>query len=241
MPSESKWRQAASLAWQDVLAGIFEQAAILEHDNGLPRRDADAMAIGGYLDERYASGLRGAGILSELARADHSRLSPELAPVLTACGLLGARAPVYGFGHVVPDDGVYRPAMPDERDATAAVIVPITSMGEGLVDLVAQCLRSGRMIARLGVGDLVGLDEVDRARGCDTPLLIFNTTLDWLRGGCWGAVVVDWHDIGWRLEGVRTLLCRTTLAARLHQATRRCWPRPAIMAPSARKELRCAA
>ena len=63
------------------------------------------------------------------------------------------------------------------------------------------------MRSRLGIAAVVGLDEVERARETDTPLLVFDHTIRWLYARSPGAVIVDWNRAAREIEGVKTLLC----------------------------------
>jgi hypothetical protein len=153
-------------------------------------------------------------------------MQPDLAPVLAALGLANVRGPAWGFGHVVADGETYRPAI-DEEMGHAAFIVPAIERG-GVVDLVACTVWPPRMRSRHGIAAVVGLDEVERARDADAPLLVFDNTIRWLRANTHGAVVVDWDRAAGAIEGVSVLICIAALAPRLREATRRCWPRPTI-------------
>jgi hypothetical protein len=210
----------------DLRAEFNERAAILEYDNGLTRDAAEAQAVRELVDRLQERAQRQTGIVAELAGADRRRSHPDLAEVLVALGLANVRAPAWGFDAVVPEDGTYRPASPDEA-GHQAVIVPAAEDG-AVVDLVAQGLNSGRMLSRLGATTVLGSDEIERARQLDDPLIVFNNALSWLRGHTRGVVVLNWREAGRELEGVETLLCRTDLAERLHEATRQCWPVPTI-------------
>ena len=88
-----------------------------------------------------------------------------------------------------------------ESTAASAVIVPAFD-GCGLADLVAEDLQSRRLLRRLGVANLLGVDQVELARETEQPLLIFDSALSWLRGHTLGAVIVDWSAAGYELEGV---------------------------------------
>jgi hypothetical protein len=211
---------------QDLRADFNERAGILEYDNGLTRDEAESQAVGELVDQVQERAQRQSGIVAELAGADRRRKHPDLAEVLVALGLEEVRAPAWGFGAVVPDDGTYRLAGPDEA-GHQAVIVPATEDG-AVVDLVAQGLNSGRMLSRLGAATVIGSDEIERARQSDDALIVFNNALTWLRGHTRGVVVLNWEEAGRELEGVETLFCRKDLAGRLHEATRRCWPVPTI-------------
>jgi hypothetical protein len=212
--------------WQDVRAEFNERAAILEYDNGLTRTEAEAQAVRELVDQLHQQSQPPTGIVAELADANRHRSHPDLAEVLAALGLTDVRSPAWGLGAVVPGGDTYRPAEADEQGHQAA-IVPAAKDG-AVVDLVAQGLNSGKMLPRLGSAVLLGVDEVQSARDADRPLIVFSNALFWLRGHTRGVVVVDWREAGWELEGVKTLLCRSDLAPRLHEATRHCWPVPTI-------------
>ena len=198
-----------------------ERAAILEYDNGMTRAAAESQALREICDRAADP----PGILGELARADRRRWHPDLAPVLADLGLANGRCP-YGYSHVVADGETYRLAF-DGETAHAALIVPAIEDG-GIVDLVACTIWPQRMRSRLGVAAVVGLDEIERARDAKTPLLIFDHTIRWLYAHSHGAVIVDWDRAAREIEGVKIILCAESLASRLHDATRRCWPRPTI-------------
>jgi hypothetical protein len=209
---------------QGMTADFAERAAILEYDHGMARADAESQAVGEILDRKLADVFP--GILGELGRADLRRRHPDLAPVLADLGLANVTASAWGFGHVIADGETYRPAI-DGETAHAAVIVPAVE-GGGIADLVACTLSPRRMRSRLGVAAVVGLDEIERARDADAPLLVFDDAIRWLRGGTHGVTVVDWKRAAQEIEGVKILMCSASLATRLHDATRRCWPRPTI-------------
>jgi hypothetical protein len=206
-------------------ADFEERAAILEYDGGLSRADAESQALREILDLKLAAGYPGI-IPGELIQADQRRRHPDLAPVLTALGLTNVRGPAWGFGHVVADGETYRPAI-DGETAHAAFIVPAVEDG-GIVDLVACTVSPRRMRSRHGAAAVVGLDEIERAHDANAPLYVFDDTIRWLRGDTRGAVMVDWDRAPREIEGVKTLICSAALAPSLHDATRRCWPRPTI-------------
>ena len=60
------------------------------------------------------------------------------------------------------------------------------------------------------------------------PCLCSTIRSDGLRADAHGAVVVDWDRAAREIEGVKVLMCSASLATRLRDATRRCWPRPTI-------------
>jgi hypothetical protein len=206
-------------------ADFEERAAILEYDGGLSRAVAEAQAVREILDGKLAADLP--DFLGELVRADRLRAPPDLADVLAALGLADVRGPAWGFGHVIADGNSYRPAL-DGETAQAAFIVPAVEDGD-VVDLVACTLAAPqRMRSRHGIAAVVGFDAVERAREADAPLLVFDHTIRWLYARSHGAVIVDWNRAAREIEGVKTLLCGASMATRLRDATRRCWPRPTI-------------
>ena len=198
---------------EDWRATIAERAAILELDGEMPRADAERAAIGEHLERSYASDVQLDGILGELIRAGRSAIHPDLRSLLDALGLLTPRTPIWGFAHVVPDGDGYRPASQDEF-GRAAVIVPAFDRCR-LADLVAEDLQSRRLLSRLGVTNLLGVDQVEMARETGQPLLIFDSALSWLRGHTLGAVIVDWYAVGHELDGVTEILCHPSIAPRL--------------------------
>jgi hypothetical protein len=206
-------------------ADFDERAAILEYDGGLSRADAEAQALREFLDLKLAAGYPGI-IPGELIKADQWRRHPDIAPVAADLGLANVHGPAWGFGHVVADGEAYRPAI-DGEAARAALIVPAVEDG-AVSDLVACSIETRRMRSRLGVIAVVGLEEIERARTTDAPLLVFDDAIGWLRGNTRGAVIVDWKRAIGELEGVGVLMCSATVASRLHDATRKCWPRPTI-------------
>jgi hypothetical protein len=206
-------------------ADFDERAAILEYDGGLSRADAEAQALREFLDLKLAAGYPGI-IPGELIKADQWRRHPDIAPVAADLGLLNVRGSAWGFGPVVADGETYRPAL-DGETAHAAFIVPAVEDG-GVVDLVACTVSPRRMRSRLGVAAVVGLEEIERARTTHAPLLVFDDAIGWLRGNTRGAVILDWDKAALDLDGVSVLMCSASLAPRLRDATRRCWPRPTI-------------
>ena len=208
---------------------LEERAAIIEFDGGLSRADAESQTIAERVDRRLPEL---PDIMGEparkLVRVDRRRRQhSDLAPVQADLGLVNARY-LYGFDHVVADgDDTYRRAMNGEP-AHAALIVPAVEDG-GVVDHVACTLAAPhRMRTRYNAAAIVGFDEVERARETDAPLLVFDHTIRWLYARSRGVVIVDWNRAAREFEGVKIILCAELQANRLHDATRRCWPRPTI-------------
>jgi hypothetical protein len=201
-----------------------ERAAILEYDGGLSRAEAESQALREICDLKLADGFP--GLLGELTQADRRRAHPDIATVLADLGLANVHGPAWGFGHVVADGETYRPAI-DGEAARAALIVPAVEDG-AVSDRVACSIETRRMRSRLGVIAVVGLEEIERARTTDAPLLVFDDAIGWLRGNTRGAVILDWDKAALDLDGVSVLMCSASLAPRLRDATRRCWPRPTI-------------
>jgi len=204
-----------------------ERVAILVVDNEVAPAEAERQALGEILGRCLAE--PPPGILGELVLADRRRRDAAMQDALAAAGVVRCRAPAWGFGHVVPDGRTWRPAAAGEA-GRAAAIVPATEAG-ALVDLVAQDLETGQMRTRLDVAAVLGLDEIDRAKLNGRPLLLFPDALGWLRGGCRGAVVVDWRRAGHELQGVPAVLTASRLVARVIAATRDCRPRPIVATP----------
>lgn len=203
-----------------------ERAAVLEFDAGLGRAEAERRALADIYHELLGCRGRARGILDELIRADARRQAPALQEALQALGLAGVRAPLWGFGYVVAEQDIWRPAG-DEEPGMAALIVPACEEG-AIVDLVAQRLGDGRVLCRLGVVDLLGWDELQIARDSGGPLLVYRDVLTWLRGHGRGTVILDWARAHRHLDGLATLLCSERSAPLLHRATRRCRPVPTI-------------
>jgi hypothetical protein len=222
-PASSTWSLADWQAFHD------ERAAILEFDGGLGRADAEARALAEIYERlREVAAARG-DLLGELITADRRRRHPDLVPVLADLGLDRGRLPAWGVGSIVVEGETWRPASAGER-GEASLIVPAFETA-GLIDLVAQRLSDGRLYCRLGLATLLGADAVDRARETNAGLMVFRDVASWLAGHGLGAVILDWRDVGRRLEGVRTILCPTRSAPALHRATRLCRPLPLIAVP----------
>jgi hypothetical protein len=214
------------------LQDLAERAVILEYDAGLPRTEAEAMAIAEYLDSHTGADNKIRGLLEELIRASRQIGHPDLHPVLEDLGLLNVRVPSWGVDMVVPDTVAgYRPAAKG-KGGRWAFIAPVYDE-DGLADLVAESLKTGRLLRRYCFGTVLGAKAIEEAREFDEPLFVFHRPSSWLRGHCLGAVVLDWEQIGHEFNGVRKLFCHASLASRLHEATRRCWPRPTIALPTA--------
>jgi hypothetical protein len=79
---------------------------------------------------------------------------------------------------------------------------------------------------------VLGEIEIERAWHAGSPLLLFHDVIGWLRGGCWGAVVLDLDRLGEMLEGVRVIRCSRRLAPVVHRACQ-AHPRPKIEIPIA--------
>jgi len=202
-----------------------ERAAIAEFDHRLPRVEAERLAISQLYDELRAH--LPLGILQELAAADRVRHSPQLAGVLEALGLVGVRAPAWGFGHVVWGDGTYRPAGRDEQ-GEAAFIFPAFENGN-MTDLVATRLDGKRTASRYGVTKILGFDEIEHARTSSRPVLVSDNVVRWLCSGCLGIVIVDWQRAPFDLDGTPAFLCGSDETAdRLHRATADLSPLPVI-------------
>ena len=78
---------------------------------------------------------------------------------------------------------------------------------------------------------MLGIDEVAIARETGEPLFVFDDVGCWIRGSTFGAVIVDWKSARAELNGVSRMRCSRDLAPKLYEATRECWPAPAIEVP----------
>jgi hypothetical protein len=214
-----------------ILSDCGERAAILEFDGGMSRLDAEAQAFQEISAQRIAADPP--GILGELALAERRRAHPDLASALAALGLIGVRAPTWGFGDVVADGETYRPAL-DTETARSAFVVPAIN-GGAVTDLMAcTIVKPRRMRSRLGIAHTLGADEISRAREIGMPLYVFEDAVQWLYGHTLGVVILDWKRGAGEIEGVEELICGTAMAPRLYEATRRLLPRPTIACPAER-------
>lgn len=209
-----------------IAVEIAERAAILVVENEVLPAEAEHQALGEALDGLLAQ--RPPGIIGELVVTDQLRRQLEVE--LDGMGLVGRRAPAWGFASIVAEGRTYRPAAAGELGSWA-IIVPATDDG-ALVDLVAQDLATGRLRTRLDVTAIVGADEIEAARDTGRPVLAFPDLVSWLRGSCRGVVIADWRRADRALDGVAAILTSRRLVEPLARATRACRPRPVIAAPS---------
>jgi hypothetical protein len=220
-----------------MIIDVIERAAVLEHDAGLPRNQAEAQAIREYLDGRLIIEIE--GLVGELIRAHRWLWHSELRLVLGAMGLLTSRAPIWGIDWVEPEGESYHPAAGGEMGRSAFIFPCFDE--DGLADLVAESLETGHLLRRYCFARVLGAKAIEEARKFDEPLFVFHRPSSWLRGHCLGAVVLDWEQIGREFNGVRKIFCHLSLASRLHEATRRCWPRPTVALPAANEARHAAA
>jgi len=209
---------------EDSQAFYDERAAIVEYDGGLSRAEAEAQAVSETYDAITQNERLCRGILGELITATSRRFHQH-----ENHDFEGVRAPAWGFDLVVIEGATYRPALSGEPGASA-LIVPACEDGK-IIDLVAQGLTSGRMLPRMDVATVVGADEIEIARERGQPLLIFSNAMSWLKGGCRGAVIIDWRQAGHSLDGTEVIHCSISIAGEIYKATRRCWPQPRIRVP----------
>ena len=67
-----------------------------------------------------------------------------------------------------------------------------------LIDLIAwRPDDPTRWWYRTGEGDALGIDNLDLAHTEGWPISFATTPLDWLRGDCCGAVLLDRCEVGW--------------------------------------------
>ena len=220
--------RAPSLTLADI-QGILERAAILQYDHKMTRAGADAQAVREFYDARMA--LPAEGMIAELALAERTKSDPRLASILAAMRPDHPRACSWGFLHIVIEGNspLWRPAIAPEF-GNAACVVAATQDGSRLVDLAAATLDNHRItLMRNGAADLIGADEVERARETGCPLLVFDSILNWLQGGTRGCVVTDWARAAAAFNGLSALVCGSlAMAERLDRATTRCLQPPVI-------------
>ena len=214
----------------EIDAEFDECAAIYEFDGGLSRHEAEAQARADIYDTIINGGGTYPGMLGELVIAARRRFLPAFVDTLQTLGIATSRAPLWGIGHIVSEGDGYRPADLEEF-AHPAFIVPAFEHA-GLVDLVAETLVPYSRYTRLGCAGVLNFDAIDNARDTGEPLFLFENVRQWLRGGCHGAVVIDWRRAAREFDGVRAILCAGSLAPSAYRWTRRCWPQPTIAVPS---------
>jgi hypothetical protein len=209
---------------------IIERAASLEYEHGVARPQATSQAIDEYLDRQRVLDIWPGGLLNELLYAERMTRDPEVRTMLGALGVMDKRSPLWGALPIVAADESWRAALLGEQGEWA-FIVPAFDR-HGLADLVAEGMRSGRLFRRLGQAVLVGTEQVDVTRERDEPLRVFPSVTTWLKGHTRGCVIVDWREIGKIFDGISTILCSSSQAQQIYNATSRCWPRPVVGSPA---------
>ena len=115
-----------------------------------------------------------------------------------------------------------------------AFVLPIVSGGE-IIDVAAWCPASGRVATRLGLGAMLGQDELDveGAGSTGAALRVWRDPLGWLRAGRRGLVVVD-KDQSARLLAGLTLRAEDDAHARTLRRLLRL-PSPVILSTFAER------
>ena len=175
--------------WTDIVGYFGERAAIAEYDGCLPRAEAEKQAIGETYDWLRSHAEPVAGIFGELLLAFRWRDDPELEGCCARLGVNHGLVGIWGFDAIVVDGEGYRPAFPSEPSRVAAIL-PVRERST-LIDLVACGINSQRHALRLGVGEVLGDSSIDDARETGSPLMVFDNIINWLRGCCHGAVILD--------------------------------------------------
>ena len=123
---------------------------------------------------------------------------------------------------------------PVQDGGEACLIVPVFE-GDDIVDLAACSFRGRRVATRREVGMALGRRFIDRAVEQQCLLMLYADPLDWVRASRRGAVVLDWSSVGFLLDGVDGIVCRTpSLARRVHATTRRMAGPPRLLIPKQR-------
>ena len=112
-------------------------------------------------------------------------------------------------------NGLYQP----HPDGTSVLLSPVGWMGDfeiHLIDLVAwRPADPATWWLRLGNGDVLNPEEVERADHFTELLQLFDTPLAWLQNDCCGSVILRW-DRGLRitLGGIDKFVCSKTAEAK---------------------------
>jgi hypothetical protein len=123
---------------------------------------------------------------------------------------------------------------PVQDGGDACLIVPVFD-GDDIVDLAACSFRGRRVATRREVGMALGRRFIARAAEQQCLLTLHADPLDWVRAGRRGAVVLDWSAVGFLLDGVHEIVCRSpSLARRVHATTRRMADPPRLLIPKQR-------
>ncbi len=167
---------------------------------------------------------------SPLEREFHQALTlardPELQDFLTACRRV-SEGPDYlgrdwGIDFVEFSRAFYQPQRPH---GDVALIEPVVENGE-LFDLVACRLKDRRTATRHGIAGALGEDWIGFCAEDGSRLTLLSDPLTWIRLKRQGAVILDWTQTEFILDGVQSILCDSrSLAQRVHDTTRRmAWP-----------------
>lgn len=98
------------------------------------------------------------------------------------------------------------------------VILPELQGGE-IVDLVAFPLLAPHLMASLrGSAAILGEEELVRLREAEELVPVWEHPLSWLKSGCTGAVVVNFHPPPAALFGARLMANTVALAEKLERA-----------------------
>lgn len=156
-------------------------------------------------------------LFRELVAAHALARQPDLCGALAACGLK-QHGPVWGVAFVSVDSHHYAPS----PGGKPAVIVPAFADG-ALVDLVATGLETRAIRTRCGAATVLGEEWLDHARETDTAARMFPDTIEWLRNGRRGAVLLDQRAACFALADVPAVnWCGSEMHAKqIDQAMRR--------------------
>jgi hypothetical protein len=159
-------------------------------------------------------------LLRELIRANQRARDDELQECLTACGL--ASVPLYWGIDFIRISGLSSELAPDGEGDGAAIVPVFEHPYGGLIDLVAHRVRDARIATRRGNASVLGERWVECARQSGIELPVYSHPLRWMANRCCGAVIVDWTQTGFILDGVAAVACDSlSLARRIHDTTRR--------------------
>ncbi len=154
--------------------------------------------------------------LRELLQAYRIACDPRYKDSLAACSLTHT-GPIWGFDFVEFSRLTYQPVLGGD----CALIVPVFDDGV-LADLVACRIADRQIATRYGIARALGEDWIDLAVLRRTRLPLYSDPLRWLMSGRRGAVILDWSQAGFLLDGLEGITCDSpALANRVHATTRR--------------------
>ncbi len=115
---------------------------------------------------------------------------------------------VFGVERIITDGAYYQP----HEESDPAIINPIGRLSNFEVQLIDLCAwradAPDNWWLRIGSGNILGVDAVERANHFKKPLIVHANPLAWLQHDCQGCVVLAWGS-GLRLAlgGIQQFGC----------------------------------